>query len=203
MTSVRIFGYPIWLSDEVYQVTQDEVDFIFGLNRLEKPGPTENHITTDGYIFNHPELLNIKEFCQDQINRYFHGLMEIDEEQTEIYITQSWANYNQKGQTHPIHHHPNSIVSAVFYVTPDNTPLTMQRPIENIFQLRFNYKKMNEWNCNECSISASSGQIVIFPSKIQHYVEKNTNKTERVSIAMNTFVRGIMGSDIGRSELKL
>ena len=202
MNPLMIFGYPIWVSDEVYKVTQDETNFILGLPKLPKVGETDNSISSDGYILNHPELSNIRNFCDTQINKYFHELMEVHE-QTEIYITQSWASYNSKGQNHHQHHHPNSIVSAVFYVTSDNTPLTIIRPEEDIFPLRFNYKNMNGWNYNECSISPSSGQMIIFPSKIKHYVGENTNETERVSIAMNTFVRGIMGTGVEKTELKL
>ena len=37
----------------------------------------------------------------------------------EIYITQSWLNYIDENQYHPMHYHPNSVVSGVLYLDCD------------------------------------------------------------------------------------
>ena len=200
MSTAMIFGYPLWETNETYQLTQDEINFISGLERLDG---NQNCQSLDGYIFDHPELSKIKEFCQNEINHYFHNLMSVDE-QTEIYITQSWANYNKKGAGHRVHRHTNSILSAVFYVTSNNEPITLTRPDDwDMFLLKFNYKEYNEFNTERCSVYPDSGKMIIFPSTLKHFVTPNQEETERISIAMNTFVKGALGDDLDRTGLKL
>ena len=42
-------------------------------------------------------------------------------ENVSLDVTQSWANFTQKGQYHHKHNHSNSVLSGVFYVKADET----------------------------------------------------------------------------------
>ena len=45
---------------------------------------------------------------------YFHEVMGVWD-QAGIYLTESWVNKSEKGESHQMHTHPNSIISGSFY----------------------------------------------------------------------------------------
>ena len=46
-------------------------------------------------------------------------------------------------------------------------------------------------------------QILLFPSYLKHRVLKNNSDHERISLSFNVFVKGIIGSKISNTELKI
>lgn len=187
----HVFGYPIWTCDEAYNLTPLEISHLRGLNRYQNKGMGGNYITDDQYILNKNQFSGIKEFCDRQINRYFHDVLHVVDE-TEIYMTQSWANFNKKGEGHHKHWHSNSIVSAVMWIQTDGTPINFYRDSE-LFPLEFDYKQSDINNSTKWWYNTVPGYMVIFPSSMKHDVPPNQSDIERISISMNTFVKGRIG----------
>ena len=50
---------------------------------------------------------------------------------------------------------------------------------------RESIKNYNEYNSSTWTIEPKENQCVLFPSYLQHYVEPNLNKKERISISFN------------------
>jgi uncharacterized protein (TIGR02466 family) len=105
------------------------------------------------------------------------------------------------------HTHSNSMISGSLYYTD------MPDPPGNMIFERFNTyrqielaidpRKQNIYNAPRNAIVPKKGDVVLFSSSLQHYVEVNNANTNRYSIAFNTFVRGTIGSFRDVSELKL
>ena len=51
-------------------------------------------------------------------------------------------------------------------------------------------------------LQLDEGKVVIFPSHLEHKVEKNLSKEKRYSIAFNFFVKGKFGREEYILELK-
>ena len=61
---------------------------------------------------------------------------------------------------------------------------------------------MTKYNSSEY-ISVQTGDLILFPSELEHYVELVKSSSDRISLSFNTFVRGNIGSDELLEGLKL
>lgn len=72
------------------------------------------------------------------------------------YISNLWGNITNPNHRHPVHMHPNCLLSGLIYITtPENcggTAFVDPRPAARMFEP--NYHQMNEWN---------SGMFLNFP----------------------------------------
>lgn len=117
-------------------------------------------------------------------------------------VTQSWLNFNDYNTSHHTHIHVNSIVSGVIYVTPNPPPLIMFRK-QDSYPIRPLVNKITKYNNPTTVIEVQQGDIVLFPSQMPHGVDNNqTNKT-RISLAFNTFYKGVLGSEKNLTHLEL
>lgn len=152
----------------------------------------------------------LRESVLDRLNADCHNLLKCFVEKVydpvdelEPYITQSWVNYTEQGQDHHKHTHPNSWLSGVVYINADpnydkiyfhNEPYKFISPIA---------KEHNPFNCVSWAFPVKTGDVIIFPSDIPHSVETKAGNNTRVSLAFNSFVKGIVGSYEGTTELVL
>ena len=198
----QLFGYPVWLCDDTYNVTKEELNYVKSLARRENNGGGGNSTSVSDYLFTDEKLKNIKDFCTKQMKIYFNDILHV-EKQTELYITQAWANYNQTNQSHHEHHHANSIVSGVFYLQTDGVEIDFFKVGPHMFPLEFRYDKWDTNNCLSYWLKSHPGKLIIFPSTLKHSVRQNKSNVERISIAMNSFVKGYIGDDIDKTGLYL
>lgn len=126
---------------------------------------------------------------QQAIADFFYGVLGV-QQSTEIYITESWLNKNLPGEHHHRHWHPNSIISAVVCLsaTEDTGALTF---ITSAYEsIEFETTQANVYNSKSWSIKLKPNDIVLFPSSVEHLVERNSSDTERITLSFNTFVKG-------------
>jgi len=179
----------------------EEINFIKDSYKNKKSIGT-NNVSTDSYILNNPSMILIKEFIESCLDLF---LQEVDpiSENSKIYITQSWLTFTDSGQSHHVHNHPNSYLSGVLYleVDPKEDKLYFVNP--HIRDLVVTKKQYTAFNSDEWSIPVTNGKLIIFPSNINHYVKEYNKDKTRISLAFNTFIKGILGSEELLTELKL
>ena len=160
-----------------------------------------NIYTIDNYILNKPELKKIKKFLDECCKDYLKTVI-CPQNNVEIYITQSWCNYNSTGDIHGAHTHSNSLISGVLYIQGKDTPTIFYRENE-MFPLKFNYESRDMNNCEAYVMDAEVGKLFIFPSNIKHSAAENKTDTERISLAFNTWATGEFGAEKNSNWLKL
>ena len=133
---------------------------------------------------------------------YFKTVHE-PKDDVSLYITQSWANYTDPGQYHHKHAHPNSFISGVFYPQAD-------RSVDKIYFYKSGYERIkvapqnwNHWNSESWWFEVGAGDLILFPSNLEHMVETKVGNETRVSIAFNTFLKGHIGVDESLTGLQL
>jgi|TARA_R100001460_G_C3532754_1_gene173708 uncharacterized protein (TIGR02466 family) len=96
-----------------------------------------------------------------------------------------WCNINYFGSFNRPHTHEGCTVSGVYYVD-------VHKNSGNIIFINKNlnsyYKEINiynEYNSSTWKIEPEKNLCVLFPSHLNHYVEPNLNKKERISISFN------------------
>ena len=175
------------------------------LNFLEKQ-EWVNHIGNTGCVatdlLDHQEFANLRLFVEESLKDYLSlTLNPVDD--NEIYITQSWASITKPGQFHHGHVHPNSFVSGVLYVNAeggkDSIVFTNEREYKRI---KLEIKEATAYNSAQL-VQLKTGDLLLFPSELEHLVEPTTSNSDRISVSFNTFVRGNIGYKNSYAELKL
>ncbi len=192
-----LFPYPLMVCAKKYGFTSSEKKYISELEMIENVG---NLMSKNDKILDSKELSNLKQFIDEQLFDFKKNLLKIKDE-NEIYITQSWVNNSNPDQFHPKHKHPNSVISGVMFLDENNDeslpPIRFHRTLQ-MFALDFKFDSLNEFNASAREFDPVQGMLMLFPSLLEHDVEKNTSDRVRTSISFNTYVRGIVG---GREQL--
>ena len=198
----NLFPTPIYRSDINRKFTKQELQFV---NEQKKHCSKNvgNINTQDNYILNRKEFKNIKKFldtaCQDYLEKIISPKNNV-----KLYITQSWLNYTEENQYHHTHAHPNSIISGVLYFDCDkkNDKIKFTNP-KMYQQLKPEIKNFNLWNSETWWFPLENGQLIMFPSSTIHQVETKKGTNTRISLAFNTFYKGILGLNNDLTELIL
>jgi uncharacterized protein (TIGR02466 family) len=161
-----------------------------------------NLTSVNDRLFDSAEIAEIARFCEESVQEYYKEIYA-PKYDVKPYITQSWANYTSKGQWHHKHTHSNSFISGVFYVQA-------QKNIDKIFFLKDKYEQIklstdnyNVYNSESWWIGVETGQLVLFPSGLNHMVQTVETDETRISISFNTFLKGYIGDDLDLTGLYL
>jgi len=157
---------------------------------------SNNYFSNNKYIFK-TKLTNLKEFCEKHINLYVKEVLRIENKELDFYITQSWLGICSPGESHWFHFHPNSIISGVFYIsTEEGDKILFRDPFSRMKNLLvFNQSiEYGIWNSDEWTFNVNDNELILFPSWLDHSVKQNSKATmDRISVAFNVFVKGIIG----------
>ncbi len=196
---IPLFSYPLYLSKNSYVLNTEERELI-DKEIINTVNNTDgNLVSNDKYFLN--KLLELKKYIQKEINYYFYNVLEYGETQ-QIYITNSWVNYNKPGTKSHIHSHPNSIISGVYYVDGESTPIEFYNDNYR-YLLNLNVKQPNWYNTNRVWYNLTKHNLYMFPSTLTHGVQKNNSNITRISIAYNTFIKGPVGGDFQHTRLEI
>lgn len=105
-------------------------------------------------------------------------------------ITDCWVNINPKFAYNSTHCHPNSYLSASYYVKvpADSGDLIFLDPRTQLDATRTPIKEATVFTAAEAHYKPEPGLLVIFPSWLLHQVEQNQGDDDRISIAFNTWM---------------
>ena len=74
-----------------------------------------NRVTKNKNLLDEDFMSPVKERIEMFLAEYYRQTISNSNE-IKLRITQSWCNYAGRGESHHKHHHPNSILSGVYYV---------------------------------------------------------------------------------------
>lgn len=104
-------------------------------------------------------------------------------------INNIWININSDGTFNIPHIHPDSIFSGVYYVkkSQDDGNIVFKTPAIN---QQYHYEKnlienFTPYTSQVYKIPGDTNKLLLFPSWLEHYVEPNLSKVDRISIAFN------------------
>lgn len=197
-----LFAEPLFRADISSAISEEQIKFIQDLSMVRNQ---TNLISENLYIFEEPELISIKLAVQEALDIYARDVMCIPQQ---LYVTQSWSLINNPTVGMHGHSHSNSVVSGSLYYCdlPEPAAGMVFDRHRGYQQLELNpeQSKRNIYNTPINVVQPKSGEIILFSSGLQHYVEPNNSATDRYSIAFNAFIRGKLGNlrDVSELELK-
>jgi uncharacterized protein (TIGR02466 family) len=196
-TIENLFPIPVQLSSLERKFTKQELIFI--KSQENKTYLNEGNSTSNNHnILEHKLLKNLKKIISNSVNIYAKEVLNY--ENVEFYITQSWLNYTKKSEYHHTHAHPNSIISGVLYInTCEEDKIYFYKNGYN--QISPKIKKYNIYNSSSWWFPVKNGDIILFPSSTTHGVNVKEKNNVRISLAFNTFVKGVLGIDEQLTQL--
>ena len=93
-----------------------------------------------------------------------------------------WLNINEKGDYNNKHVHPGSELSGIWYITDNEGLLKFEDP-HVMTRDRIISKVFGNDTCLQ--VKCLAGDLVLFPSDMQHSVLKHTLDTPRISVSFN------------------
>ena len=178
-----LFSTPVAVYDLSYLLTE-EIQ-----NALQRIGYTQNDLVDgirgDKDPSQMPELKHLYDEFQKYVDAYSD---EIGIAHSRIY--ESWMNILTMNGSVGVHRHYDSVVSAAFYpyVDPGSAPITFVNPSEGFRMLDVQHTAPNApglYTSNIQHVEARTGQLVLFPSWVQHYVKPNKTNM-RITLSFNT-----------------
>jgi uncharacterized protein (TIGR02466 family) len=193
VTWEAIFPTPIMRTNIGRNFTDEENGFFEKMQGAPVPN-VSNVRSADTHVLDAPEMQTIRSFAMEHISQYARKIISSDPK-LEFYLTQSWLNYTQIGQSHHRHVHTNSLISGVLYVNAKKEVDGICFYRNSGAQILVTHEYVNWYNAPSWCFNVGVGDVVLFPSNLTHGVEQTTGEHTRISLAFNAFVRGQIGSE--------
>ena len=102
-------------------------------------------------------------------------------------ITGCWATVLAKGAIHKAHSHPNNFLSGVYYIRiqPGADTICFHDPRSQARVIRPPVVELTGENTDQVVVRVRNGNLVMFPSYLEHSVDANMSAEERISISFN------------------
>ena len=169
------YGVP-FRGDSGYVTTYHNPESALEINRDNRFAPVIEYITKVAIEFLKHEHVDVDYFKESiNTNRFL------------------FINKTLHGGSHPVHAHPKSLFSGVFYLktSKDCSPLIFQDPRD---YYKYNYYPLKKDATNttisssfstEMVVPAVEGDIMMWPSWLEHQVLISKSNSERVALAFN------------------
>lgn len=180
-------------------LTQSELDLLMNMPTRMNMG---NVTSIDNIVLENKVVSGIAQFIKDGVNQCFNELYKPRKE-VKLRVTQSWVNYTKKDQYHHRHAHPNSFLSGVFYINASKDTDKIYFYNGKYNQITIPGAEHTPINSISWSFPIETGDLILFPSSLEHSVESLTTDTVRASLAFNTFPVGYVGDDLELTGLHL
>ena len=179
------------------EFTKQEYKFVEESERRPNMG---NLTSVNNYVLREKPMKKLSEFLLESANKYFQEIYK-PKDDVQLYITQSWLNFTEKGGFHHKHAHPNSFISGVFYINANPTQDKIFFFNEGYKQISLVATEFNLFNSESWWLEAGKGVLYLFPSSLAHMVEQVQHEETRISLSFNTFLKGTIGSNHNLTEL--
>ena len=169
------------------------------LIKFFKTYPQKQSNFPEGVITSKPDLYKCDNVWVKRIHEWFNCCLEEYWNQYQLHcdhlqISQSWFNCAPAGDGfgHPLHRHPMSYVSAVYYLT-EGSPTAFDDPctprVYDTLDIHMHKEMEAEWGINE-TIEAEPNKLIIFPAWLRHFSGSHFADYDRWSMSFNAFPTG-------------
>jgi uncharacterized protein (TIGR02466 family) len=179
------------------QSNLDVPPFILDYLKEQKLEKVPNGYMSEKNILDHPLMQRPKTFLMRKVNTFFNDVCGHSDD-VSLEMICSWINLHKTGNFAHTHSHLNSVVSGIWYIsTTEKTGHISFMRDDLMFgnSAKFEIKNPNSFNQEDFNFFPNSGDIIIFPSTLKHWVTPNLDDCDRISIAFNCIARGTVKTE--------
>jgi uncharacterized protein (TIGR02466 family) len=195
----NLFPTPVGMYKLDRDLTEKELGFI--KNQETRPN-MGNATSVNNTILRHKAMTKLRDFIESSVSEYFKTIYN-PKHQVNLRVTQSWTNYTEPGQWHHKHAHPNSFVSGVFYPQANKETDKIYFYRGGFHMVKLPPENYNSWNSESWWFDVGTGDLILFPSSLEHMVETVQGDQTRISLSFNTFPVGNIGEEVSLTGLKI
>ena len=102
-------------------------------------------------------------------------------------VSEMWAIINKPNDFNVIHTHPNSYLSAAYYVKTSEKAgkFVVENPLSVARHSFPNIEKHTQYNTKVVSLDIEEGDLLLFPAYLPHRVNENKSDEDRIVISFN------------------
>ena len=162
-----------------------------------------NELSEEMGILDRPEFKSMKDVVFSHVKKYEKDVCGF-KSSLSFKLTESWYRETVPGHNHPDHNHPNSMLSGVVYLNVPKGDKSHEginlihienRGVFKNHEFRYDYTP-TKYNQITTFVPVKTGDIVLFPSYLYHFVTHNESRNEsRRVISFNTFIQGRMSCE--------
>lgn len=164
-----------------------------------KTYPAQPSNFPEGVLTSKPDLHKSDNIHVKRLIEFFDGCLHEYRNQYQLYcdkldISLCWFNHApaKSGYGHPLHRHPMSYLSAVYYLT-EGAPTIFDDPctprVYDTLDVWYHDKMEAELGINE-KIDAEPGKLILFPAWLRHFSGRQMEDFDRWTISFNAFPTG-------------
>ena len=191
---INYWKLPIYIS-KFRNLTEQELNFINNESCNDNIINVVN-ISKNTFVLNDKVLSELKKDLNKYLMHFWNNTFNCKQE---IYMTNSWIATSIPNSNHHAHDHKNSILSGVLYVNAKensgNIKFFNDPPLFKDYFFDYTINNYNEYNSSCLELEVTSGDIIIFPSHLQHETTINNSKENRIILGFNSFVKGIFDQE--------
>lgn len=141
---------------------------------------------TQNALHRDPVFAELTQFLQQQAERYASG-QSWDMQRFVPVMSSMWCSINRRNSSHGQHLHPFSHISGVFYVScqSDSGSIYFKDPRQGRWMVPPPLAQNLPENTLNIRIDPLEGNLLLFPSFLEHGVEQNNTDSNRYSISFN------------------
>ena len=183
-----IFRYKV---ENYKQLNKELSDYIYKLNKEDKEGVVRSN--RGGWHSKPFELkdknsiqtkfaLETTKYIFDAIKNYGWKL-----DPAKTIVTEMWAIINKPNDFNVTHTHPNSYLSAAYYVKAPKKcgKFIIENPLDVARHSHPVEEQKTEFNIKVAGLEIEEGELLIFPAYLLHSVSPNQEDKNRVSVSFN------------------
>ena len=188
---MNLFPVPVYFENCNFDYTEE---FEFLKKQPNRINGRIRQTSADTFLLRKQELKRLKDWIEITLDTFVKNVYK---SQTELYITQSWLNTIGFGGGLSAHHHPNSIISGVWYpeITMEQTPSIYFCNFQKPSNILLNVDDTTLYNSDTMYAPIKSGNLILFPSNLFHGVKPNTIDKNRYSLSFNTWTHNDLGNE--------
>ena len=200
-----VFSTPIYRAQLDYKISEKDNNNLNKIIETKDVKIKEGKCTQSKDVFVFDTFFQkLKEEILIHLNNYIEKIHNPAEE-FKIKITQSWLNFYNNQQSIHEHNHPNSFISGGYYFKTRKEDVIVFRDKNFIerYGFQFKLKEITKFNQENIVAKVEEGILMLFPSSVNHYVSKfprnkwvneDSDKIVRISLSVNTYISGYIGS---------
>ena len=186
-----LFPTPVWTFQlENYKdINESMYQYIKSKQEKDREGISKSNVRgwhSKDFDLNEKEPQDFINFIISNIEQVMID-MNWDKQKQTAKINNMWAIINTGGSANLRHQHGNSTISGAYYVRAplDSGDIVFYDPRPAPVYYHPNTSSPNLLNAQVNSVNPKEGALVLFPSYLDHSVNENISRDERIVISFN------------------